>query len=118
MHCSLRTYSLLCFFMKAPATTEFYLLSLHDALPILPGSRAGAVDLQLDDLVLALAQLAQDVVGLLGKSEDEIIQRSEEHTSELQSPMYLVCRLLLEQKKTAKRSARPSQERRRAATRR
>src|SRR5437762_6409063 len=33
-----------------------------------------------------------------------VVKRSEEHTSELQSPMYLVCRLLLEKKKTTKRT--------------
>src|SRR5437879_10844534 len=41
---------------------------------------------------------------LLHLSEDVFRPRSEEHTSELQSPMYLVCRLLLEKKKTAKRA--------------
>src|SRR6476469_11206194 len=71
------------FFFNDTATTEIYTLSLHDALPIyqLPrrsrGECAGA----------ALPALRPSPV------------RSEEHTSELQSPMYLVCRLLLEKKK-------------------
>src|SRR5437764_14997740 len=85
--------SLFLFFFTDTATTEIYTLSLHDALPIcqLPGvGGAGQDDLQLQ-LVGHLERLAQVA--------DE---RSEEHTSELQSPMYLVCRLLLEKKKQKK----------------
>src|SRR3712207_7208036 len=47
-------------------------------------------------------------------SENEIVLRSEEHTSELQSRQYLVCRLLLEKKKTTSRS--PATKRRRCDT--
>src|SRR5438270_2414899 len=71
------------FFNKTP-TTEIYTLSLHDALPISP-----EVVPSYTDLVLKLA-----VVAPLG-----LQQRSEEHTSELQSQSNLVCRLLLEKKK-------------------
>src|SRR5687768_17699865 len=73
------------FFFNDPATTEIYTLSLHDALPIcLAGDR--------DDLDAA--------VGDLGHLEGEqLADRSEEHTSELQSRLHLVCRLLLEKKK-------------------
>src|SRR3712207_7004705 len=94
------------FFFNDTATTEIYTLSLHDALPIfrpaLPGSahRAGggvsapgssaATYLCLDG-VDEPARPAQATVGLR--------PRSEEHTSELQSRQYLVCRLLLEKKK-------------------
>src|SRR5437762_9890998 len=69
------------FFFNDPATTEIYTLSLHDALPILarPQPPRGRAHGQ----------------GRPGPVAD----RSEEHTSELQSPMYLVCRLLLEKKK-------------------
>src|SRR5437879_13590297 len=70
------------FFSTDPTTTEIYTLSLHDALPICvlraaPRGRHGTCALWAG--------------GGAG--------RSEEHTSELQSPMYLVCRLLLEKKK-------------------
>src|SRR3712207_7990503 len=95
---------ILCFFFfNDTATTEIYTLSLHDALPICtpgrgrtacrcrarlpgswprppPGQRAPA--LQGGDLGL-----------------EQLLLRSEEHTSELQSRQYLVCRLLLEKKK-------------------
>src|SRR3989449_6269166 len=76
------------FFFNDTATTEIYTLSLHDALPILysVGDESGA-----------------DAVA--GDIADQYIQvfffewRSEEHTSELQSRLHLVCRLLLEKKK-------------------
>src|SRR5436189_4910813 len=74
------------FFFIDTATTEIYTLSLHDALPI------------------SLIGAAPEIVGAIGDpgAEGRLgIDRSEEHTSELQSPMYLVCRLLLEKKKTA-----------------
>src|SRR3712207_8537272 len=69
------------FFFNETATTEIYTLSLHDALPISattpsPGKAASPW------IVIAMAQS----------------RRSEEHTSELQSRQYLVCRLLLEKK--------------------
>src|SRR5258708_24054684 len=78
------------FFFNDTATTEIYTLSLHDALPIC--ADAG------DRLVLQHAhQLALDVQGQVVDLVQQ--QRSEEHTSELQSPDHLVCRLLLEKKK-------------------
>src|SRR5437763_14708182 len=80
-------FFLFFFFFNDTAPTEIYTLSLHDALPILAlhgepafianGARSG--DFRAQRL------------------------RSEEHTSELQSPMYLVCRLLLEKKKKHER---------------
>src|SRR5207244_12711927 len=76
------------FFFNDPATTEIYTLSLHDALPICAQS-GHAVNLReraCDHEILALPHVA----------------RSEEHTSELQSPDHLVCRLLLEKKKKSK----------------
>src|SRR5437867_10175524 len=75
------------FFFNDPAPTEIYTLSLHDALPICRPDRRGGAG-QPGDLPAAHAA---DVLG------GEI--RSEEHTSELQSPYDLVCRLLLEKKK-------------------
>src|SRR5437764_2890365 len=89
----------MCFFFNAPATTEIYTLSLHDALPILRGNVHGehhgfrhrGPGLVLPDRLLGGAAR----------------QRSEEHTSELQSPMYLVCRLLLEKKKPTQRANQP-----------
>src|SRR3712207_7727621 len=87
------------FFFNDTATTEIYTLSLHDALPISCSVLAGGVGQQ------TLVDLPQrDGQGLLlrrGVDEraDVLQQRSEEHTSELQSRQYLVCRLLLEKKK-------------------
>src|SRR5215467_16298642 len=70
------------FFFNDTATTEIYTLSLHDALPI---------------------WTARDYTGTTGFQKWLAgLPRSEEHTSELQSPCNLVCRLLLEKKKTQK----------------
>src|SRR5258708_8984919 len=74
------------FFFNDTATTEIYTLSLHDALPIY---RANDIARQF--------RLAE--VGALQELRRAVIDRSEEHTSELQSPDHLVCRLLLEKKK-------------------
>src|SRR5256885_17047555 len=70
------------FFFNDTATTEIYTLSLHDALPISPEQRDAPADRQE-----------------ARPNDQHEIQRSEEHTSELQSPCNLVCRLLLEKKK-------------------
>src|SRR2546425_6935507 len=76
------------FFFNDTATTEIYTLSLHDALPIL---RPDAVRMQrITNLHCRLSRFRAV------KNHDV---RSEEHTSELQSLAYLVCRLLLEKKK-------------------
>src|SRR5687767_15543024 len=72
----------LFFFFNDTATTEIYTLSLHDALPI---------SARHEILFLGCGSLAPEA-GTGGP-------RSEEHTSELQSLAYLVCRLLLEKKK-------------------
>src|SRR6266487_7175563 len=77
MWCSL---SLLFFFFNDTATTEIYTLSLHDALPIYQPTRHGWAA----------------ATGRSWRPDG----RSEEHTSELQSPVHIVCRLLLEKKKT------------------
>src|SRR3989442_15441811 len=83
------------FFFNDTATTEIYTLSLHDALPISVQEVVGAgVDLVSfsGDKLLGGPQ-AGIVVGRRG-----LVERSEEHTSELQSRPHLVCRLLLEKK--------------------
>src|SRR2546423_3506765 len=77
------------FFFNDTATTEIYTLSLHDALPILVIYAIGIGDR------FRFEGIREDVLRKL--SEDT--GRSEEHTSELQSLAYLVCRLLLEKKK-------------------
>src|SRR5205823_14037967 len=76
------------FFLTDTSTTEIYTLSLHDALPI------SHIALHVKDLVRSL-----DFYRKLFGAEPVKLRRSEEHTSELQSLAYLVCRLLLEKKK-------------------
>src|SRR5437879_11435482 len=92
------------FVANAPPPPEIYTLSLHDALPISGGytipphgfllvwannkTTSGTPDLHVSFKMSKSGEA-------LGLYET----RSEEHTSELQSPMYLVCRLLLEKKK-------------------
>src|SRR5690606_42014782 len=95
----LRRSSLVSF--TDPPTTEIYPLSLHDALPIL----AEPLDATVADMRF-VKPLDHELVAGLARShdllvtlEDNAIQRSEEHTSELQSRENLVCRLLLEKKK-------------------
>src|SRR5205809_5203918 len=79
----------LYFFISTPAPTEIYTLSLHDALPIFAhGDGAGHIRRRGE----ARARREPD-------GEGRRRRRSEEHTSELQSRLHLVCRLLLEKKK-------------------
>src|SRR5437763_4665883 len=90
------------FFLDTP-TPEIYTLSLHDALPI------SATPTPADSPSAPGAPIAPARGGWWGPALRDrprglwagiiLIARSEEHTSELQSPMYLVCRLLLEKKK-------------------
>src|SRR3712207_8946568 len=96
-----------CFFFNDTATTEIYTLSLHDALPIWftnlrqKAAKAAGTDipglgnlakLSMSEIIRLSRDLGLRILGLV---------RSEEHTSELQSRQYLVCRLLLEKKKHA-----------------
>src|SRR5256885_7953300 len=83
------------FFFNDTATTEIYTLSLHDALPI---CRRGVIHRRHGPLRPPHAEpaIAQHREGL---RRGDLVHRSEEHTSELQSPCNLVCRLLLEKKK-------------------
>src|SRR3712207_7967076 len=77
------------FFFNDTATTEIYTLSLHDALPIWNG-RLGRWRGRIRRDLWAPHELS---------GGDRVLRgRSEEHTSELQSRQYLVCRLLLEKK--------------------
>src|SRR6266487_4608268 len=78
------------FFFNDTATTEIYTLSRHDALPISTPREANSLSAWLR------MNLASAAWFLLPE------WRSEEHTSELQSPVHLVCRLLLEKKKKKK----------------
>src|SRR5438876_9652415 len=82
------------FFFNDPATTEIYTLSLHDALPIF------AAPAQILEAMLKVHQYAIMCAGTA--PQEAAMERSEEHTSELQSPVHLVCRLLLEKKKKNK----------------
>src|SRR3712207_7261113 len=90
------------FFFNDTATTEIYTLSLHDALPICEGgaqapqARQGRV---LAEDLHRLEQRRGDPASGDGGAQRGESERSEEHTSELQSRQYLVCRLLLEKKK-------------------
>src|SRR2546425_8955034 len=77
---------MLFFFFNDTATTEIYTLSLHDALPI--------------SLPAGYGPRAAPGMRIMGTAAPP--KRSEEHTSELQSLAYLVCRLLLEKKKKTK----------------
>src|SRR5256885_2383070 len=79
------------FFFNDTATTEIYTLSLHDALPI-----CCLISLHID---LDMCRWAELIGQLVYRDSSGFRQRSEEHTSELQSPCNLVCRLLLEKKK-------------------
>src|SRR5206468_13129732 len=106
------------FFFMAPATTEFYTLCLHDALPISTGEFSLAPQLGLRSMrirvvwyhafgdALSDAPGTNDTIGVgfglpIGGPRHT---RSEEHTSELQSRSDLVCRLLLEKKKKNKQN--------------
>src|SRR5438132_5292388 len=84
---------LLALFFRDSANTEIYTLSLHDALPISRYRARKALQLQRDGHDQHVQRQ------LDGLDPDRAADRSEEHTSELQSHSDLVCRLLLEKKK-------------------
>src|SRR5256885_17215098 len=88
----------LFFFFNDTATTEIYTLSLHDALPIC--IYPGQAWLHIRRESLGMRVCAHDVIDHRGRrpSSTRRQNRSEEHTSELQSPCNLVCRLLLDKK--------------------
>src|SRR5207244_11677149 len=111
----LDTYTPTLLLFTYTATTSIYTLSLHDALPIwtdtsiIADSSGKSLTLNNDtslqttlpvndrDLINRIDALVQDNTIALAE------KRSEEHTSELQSPDHLVCRLLLEKKKIKRR---------------
>src|SRR5256885_13293353 len=95
------------FFFNDTATTEIYTLSLHDALPIWSRAAASPVPTVSPSRVKCSAgrsvktgQQYSSGTTISSLSPPRLACRSEEHTSELQSPCNLVCRLLLEKKKT------------------
>ena len=84
------------FLFNDTATTEIYTLSLHDALPI-------SLNPMIPDNAWILRITAAAGTELADPySYSTVKLRSEEHTSELQSRLHLVCRLLLEKKKKTK----------------
>src|SRR3712207_7354799 len=90
------------FFFNDTATTEIYTLSLHDALPICGFGALARYDFATGSVAVRDFGPGREVdepvfVPRPGAAEEG--DRSEEHTSELQSRQYLVCRLLLEKKK-------------------
>src|SRR2546422_5743124 len=88
------------FFFNDTATTEIYTLSLHDALPIF--------SVRLADFRSGEQVAQQRRRALLQRVGARVVDpgvRSEEHTSELQSRLHLVCRLLLEKKKKRETNA-------------
>src|SRR6476620_12779082 len=88
----------LFFFFNDTATTEIYTLSLHAALPIRQARPARVASATPVPRAGTLVRAVRAIV------------RSEEHTSELQSRQYLVCRLLLEKKKKTTRPAETEQQ--------
>src|SRR5260370_32216943 len=83
------------FFFNDPATTEIYTLSLHDALPIWAQWRPRGAPFSPNSIV---------VIRFCRRRLPRRQNRSEEHTSELQSHLNLVCRLLLEKKKNTRKA--------------
>src|SRR2546429_7261069 len=97
----LRLHFFLFFFFNDTATTEIYTLSLHDALPICcdrvpdePGA-----EMQHDTSTYRIRPGDRLTLVIASLLYLRYSKRSEEHTSELQSRLHLVCRLLLEKKK-------------------
>src|SRR5207247_7842742 len=102
------SHDLLMFYCQHPESTAIYTLSLHDALPIcteveLFGNRTTATLGMWSEQKVAVAAvvtaLKRQISKKSGAEYARLTLRSEEHTSELQSRVDLVCRLLLEKKK-------------------
>src|SRR5207248_10431367 len=98
------------FLFTATHTTEIYTLSLHDALPILERTKMRTLctmpsSTERTCITLAPSEASSSISSYAIRSSRRArgttrgSERSEEHTSELQSPYDLVCRLLLEKKK-------------------
>src|SRR2546426_11549707 len=94
------TFICIFFFFNDTATTEIYTLSLHDALPICSINEVVNGVMSAEDGGRPLiAVIPGGGANVLARALGVPLDRSEEHTSELQSPCNLVCRLLLEKKK-------------------
>src|SRR5205823_15105556 len=109
--CLLLLLLLLFFFFTDPPTSEIYTLSLHDALPILIAKSEGAKPLisrlasaatVSEAKMMSMEVIVSVPMTVTIRAHTLVLPRSEEHTSELQSLAYLVCRLLLEKKKKSK----------------
>src|SRR2546429_9880577 len=101
-----RTLIPIFFYFNDTATTEIYTLSLHDALPISRSISKLLFESEVGQTVTIILQKSRWHWSALHRSlcclifsKLESWTRSEEHTSELQSRLHLVCRLLLEKKK-------------------
>src|SRR5260370_9186860 len=92
--CTIRRHAF--FFFNDTATTEIYTLSLHDALPIYIMASAGSSPRSFN------TASNWSAAGAYSFALTRTNARSEEHTSELQSHLNLVCRLLLEKKKNTR----------------
>src|SRR5690625_7821052 len=95
---------LYCYYSAHPTTTQIYTLSLHDALPISTDEvfkMASQGKISFSEFESAMSSATGSVAAEMGGATMGAIDnfnRSEEHTSELQSRGHLVCRLLLEKK--------------------
>src|SRR5207244_12312233 len=96
-------FPILLFLFHATATTATYTLSLHDALPISAGPFVNAPVSIRSEIAPSRSAFRPSCDGARSRNgtarSGARKRRSEEHTSELQSPDHLVCRLLLEKKK-------------------
>src|SRR3712207_7084489 len=90
---------MICFFFNDTATTEIYTLSLHDALPICPWTARRMPPRGIGIIITPAGRGSRSSEPSSSREAWRRMRRSEEHTSELQSRQYLVCRLLLEKKK-------------------
>src|SRR3712207_7276875 len=92
-------------FSKSSSTSHIYALSLHDALPICRSATTSTLRPPRSSQISRAARTAVPVLPTPGSSPSRktrcpaAAERSAEHTSELPPRQYLVCRLLLEQKK-------------------
>src|SRR3712207_8732235 len=93
----LMSLSVFFVFFNDTATTEIYTLSLHDALPISANTRPAIISTVAKRPKRMRSSRSRDARVASGNWRSSA-ERSEEHTSELQSRQYLVCRLLLEKK--------------------
>src|SRR5437764_14955048 len=95
-------YYLLSFFFNDTATTEIYTLSLHDALPI--STMPLVFTLAFRNLFHDRLRLVATVIGIVFSIVLVMVQMGDRKSTRLNSsPMYLVCRLLLEKKKSQTR---------------